>query len=332
MQYYNVSLKFKTKSYGYVAAYRYVIKVKDILTVLHSQGHTPVENIRSSKKKKAFKRFSEVTSQKKRRKLEENSSASSAQPVRLTNVDVSNFMVKRGIKTEDELLSLAWARVKDGEPDLQSFVLNKNPKARADLIVTTWRMQGASQLLERSRKTRIQIISETLKTECVETCKEKHWLRCAKNILSNNRINQYFFACAMRNALIKGRQKNNNILIVGPTNCGKSFLLDPLELIFNGFVNPATSKYAWTNFQDKEVAFLNDFRWSPECIAWSDFLLLLEGQNVNLPRPKNQFATDLLTDRSNNLAIFATSKTPIKYVGKFHLQVERETDMIASRW
>ena len=51
-----------------------------------------------------------------------------------------------------------------------------------------------------------------------------------------------------------------------------------------------------------------------------------------MPRPKNQFATDLLIDRSNNLAIFATSKTPIKYVGKFNLQDERETDMMSSRW
>ena len=61
----------------------------------------------------------------------------------------------------------------------------------------------------------------------------------------------------MRNALIKGTQKNN-ILIVGPTNCGKAFLLNPLELIFNAFVNPATTKYSWTNLENKEVAFVND--------------------------------------------------------------------------
>ena len=94
--------------------------------MLHSQGLAPLKSIRSHKTKKAFKRFSEVSRQKKRRKLEENSSASSApeKPVRLTNVDVSNLMVKRGTKTEDELLSLAWVRAKDGEPDLQNFVLH----------------------------------------------------------------------------------------------------------------------------------------------------------------------------------------------------------------
>ena len=229
-------------------------------------------------------------------------------------------------------MSLAWARAQVGKLDLQSFVLNKTSKARADLIETKWRMQGASRRLERSRKTRKQVISEILNSDCVETYREKHWLKCAKKILRNKKINQYFFACAMRNALITGRQKNSNIFIVGPTSCGKSFLLDTLELIFNVFVNSATTKYSWTNLENKEVAFLNDFRWSPESIAWSDFLLLLEGQTVNLPRPKNQFASDRLIDRSNNLAIFATSKGSIRYVGKFNLQDDRETDMMASRW
>ena len=193
-------------------------------------------------------------------------------------------------------------------------------------------MQCASHGLEWSRKTRIQVISETLNSDCVETCREKYWLKCAKKILRNNKINQYFFASAMRNALIKGTQKNN-ILIVGPTNCGKSFLLNPLELIFNAFVNPATTKYSWTNLENKEVAFLNDFRWSPGSIAWSNFLLLLMvGQTVSLRRPKNQFASDPLIDRSNNPVIFATSKSSVKYVGKFSLQDNRETDMMASRW
>lgn len=172
---------------------------------------------------------------------------------------------------------------------------------------------------------------ETLKTKCNETCKEKHWLTCAKNILRNKRINQFFFACVIRNTLIQGTQKNKNILIVGPTNCGNSFLLEPLELIFKAFVNPATSNYAWTKLETKEVTFLNDLRWSPECIAWSD-LLLLEGQTFNLLCPKIQFAADLLIDRSDTLSIFETSKSSEKYVGKFNLQDEKETDIMASRW
>ena len=39
-------------------------------------------------------------------------------PVHLADVKVSNLIVKGGIKTEDEVLSLAWARAMDGELDL----------------------------------------------------------------------------------------------------------------------------------------------------------------------------------------------------------------------
>lgn len=57
MQDYNVSLNFNTKLYGYVAAYEYVIKEKDSMTVLQSQEHT-IKIIRSSKTKNVFKKFS----------------------------------------------------------------------------------------------------------------------------------------------------------------------------------------------------------------------------------------------------------------------------------
>ena len=63
---YNVSLNFQAKSYGYVAAYWYIIKEKDISTVLHSQGLTPLQCIRSPKIKKAFERFSQMSSEEKK--------------------------------------------------------------------------------------------------------------------------------------------------------------------------------------------------------------------------------------------------------------------------
>ena len=67
-------------------------------------------------------------------------------------------------------------------------------------------------------------------------------------------------------------------LVRGPalhkfTNCGKSFLLNLLELIFKSFMNPAAAKYAWVGLDQCEVAYLNVFRWSKELIKWNDFLL-----------------------------------------------------------
>ena len=181
------------------------------------------------------------------------------------------------------------------------------------------------------KQARMQIIAEQASGVCITGCNENCY-NSAREVLQNNQVNLYYFAGAMRQALTKERQKNVNILIVGPTNCGKSFLLNPLEIIFKSFVNPATGRYAWIELDECEVAYLNDFRWSTEIIAWADFLLLLEGQTVHLPRPKNQFATDMCIDRSNTIPFFASSKTDIEYIGKYNVRDQRECDMMSSRW
>ena len=103
-------------------------------------------------------------------------------------------------------------------------------------------------------------------------------------------------------------------MLVGPTNCGKSFLLDPLELIYKTSMNPSATSYAWVGLEECEIAYLNDFRYTPKCVKWSDFPLLLEGQTVNLPRPKNKFLSDLMISRDNTILFLATSKIPIKYI------------------
>ena len=41
------------------------------------------------------------------------------------------------------------------------------------------------------------------------------------------------------------------------------------------------------------VIVLQDFRWSSELTFWEDLLFLLEGENVHLPSPKNQFVTEV---------------------------------------
>ena len=98
-----------------------------------------------------------------------------------------------------------------------------------------------------------------------------------------NKVNAYVYAAAIRELLTLGRGKFRNIIIVGPANCGKTFLFKPLEGIFKVFCNPANDKYAWVGADQVEIIVLQDFRWSPELIAWKDLLLLLEGETVKLP-------------------------------------------------
>ena len=89
---------------------------------------------------------------------------------------------------------------------------------------------------------------------------------CTGSLRLNN-VHPFVFAAAIRELLEKGRGKFRNILIVGPSNCGKTFLLTQINKIFKTFQNPATPSYAWLGVEYAEVIFLNDFRWSSVVIA-----------------------------------------------------------------
>ena len=111
--------------------------------------------------------------------------------------------------------------------------------------------------------------------------------------------------------------ENIETIIIGLANCGKTFLLRPLEDIFQTFSNPANDKYGWVGTEKAEVILLNDFRWASDLIKWNDFLLLLEGHKVHLPDPKYHFSSDLSIEKDT--PIFATSKEAIKYIGKYNV-------------
>ena len=118
-------------------------------------------------------------------------------------------------------------------------------------------------------------------------------------------------------------------MLTGPANGGKTFLLNPLNKVFNTFTNPASTSFAWVGAEKAEVVFLNDFRWSPQIIAWHDLLLMLEGQVVHLPAPKCHFANDIVFD--SDTPIFSTSKHQLAFV-KGGVVDERETEIMNVRW
>ena len=138
----------------------------------------------------------------------------------------------------------------------------------------------------------MQLLREAKDGECVAECNGK-WVQCAEEVLHNNGISVPVFRDAVTNPLIKGRGKYRNILIVGPANCAKSFLLNPLTIIYDTFCNPASGSFAWVGVEQAECIFLNDFRWSAQVIPWHDMLLLLEGSVVHLAAPKTHFAKDI---------------------------------------
>ena len=92
---------------------------------------------------------------------------------------------------------------------------------------------------------RINTVKTHLTSDCVEDCSGQ-WLQYAKEVLLLNGIDTFQFVTIIKDLLIHGRGKNRNLIITGPANCAKTFMLKPLRLIFGDkiFENPANDKYA----------------------------------------------------------------------------------------
>ena len=93
-------------------------------------------------------------------------------------------------------------------------------------------------------------IYKELEHTCVDGCEGK-WIRIALQVLNRNGIEHNEFVNTVRVLLEEGRSKYRNILLRGPANCNKTFLLN---------------RVAWVGAEMAEVIFLNDFRWCAQII------------------------------------------------------------------
>ena len=247
---------------------------------------------------------------------------------RMTSYELSEIVLAKNIKSRTELLAFARQQKLEGKTDIAEFIVSRGTKVVSEVLDTAWEMQNSTADLERARKSRVQLLHEARQGECTEGCCGQ-WLVCANEVLERNGINVQYFARCVLELLEKGRGKYRNIMIAGVANCGKTFLLNPLNKIFNTFSNPASTSFAWVGAEKAECIFLNDFRWSPSVIQWHDFLLLLEGQLVHLPAPKTHYARDIVFDKDT--PIFATGNNPIVFVKNGAID-EKETEMMMVRW
>ena len=160
-------------------------------------------------------------------------------------------------------------------------------------------MEKSEETLRRERMSRMEILQEALAGNCTENCNGR-WLHIALDILQRNSIVRDDFCPAIRELLQKGRGKYRNIFLKGPANCGKTFLFNPLTIIYKTFLNPASTTFAWVGAESAEIIFLNDFRWSAQVLPWQGLLLLLEGQPVHFSAPKTHYAQDIAFEKDTH--------------------------------
>ena len=269
-QKYGIVINFSGHT-GYHTAFNYVVKEGSsfITSSNHPETVSPPKTSKATRKKAA-------KNPSKEKKLKSK---------RLSNFDVANIIVENKLRSPLDVLVRAKFSFEKGDRRLYEFVLNRGNKKLNDLLDTVWELETAKEKQERASMSRIDILKEQLSVGC--TC-EGQWLECALQILDKNCIDRSVFANAIVKLLVMGRGKGRNIYITGPANCCKTFILDPLRVVYDSFLSPATCSYAWLGVENKEVIFLNDFRWSPVILPWADMLLLLEGHVVHFAAPKNQ--------------------------------------------
>jgi hypothetical protein len=316
---YGISVHFSDSHDFYLSAYRYVCK--EDTEVAHSAEHPNLAGAKSPVTKKSIganKRRSQDSSDKKCKKR-----------LRLSNTDVGTFIRKHNIRCYTHLLAVAEERSIEGLSDIKDFLFNRHEKFLRELIEKCWQMAEASEKMKIVKREKIDTLTSFKESPCI--CRGE-WLRCAREVLTLNKISEEEFTSAILKNVRDGRGKYRNIMLVGPTNCAKTFLLKPLSKIFaeEFFENPANHRFGWAGVENASVIMLQDFRWSKELISWKDFLLLLEGENLKLPTPRNIYKEDILV--TGNISIFATGKCEITYKGSYNTSDNREDDMMSSRW
>ena len=331
---YGISVNFSDSHDYYLSAYRYVMK--EDKHVYHSENHPNLADAQSPMTKRS------IAANKRKSNQSATSSSSSEKAsaphptakkrIRLTNPEVGMFIRQHNIHTYKELLATADDRYENGLSDLSDFVYNYKEESLRAQIQKAWDMADARKEVEAAKnRDRLDILIKA-KTEGECICEGK-WLTCAKEVLKLNNINEAEFTKAIYDNLRYGRGKFRNVLIAGETNRAKTFILKPMKKIYGErdfFENPASHKFGWGGCENKTVIVLQDFRWSSEIITWKDFLLLLEGETVKLPAPRNFYRDDVCI--SGDVAIFATSIDEIKYKGTYNTHDDQEDEMMKSRW
>ena len=335
-------MHFSSSHDNYYSAWKHVTKEDD--DVLESQGHPDLRNRKPPRTAKATRQVR----RKPRKRRQSASKPTKTAPTdvvdgedalycnespkkkrkRLTPFEISEIILEKGIKAKTELFALAFEQKMEGKTDVAEFIINRGPKVVAEVLSTALDLRNSRETLKRSKQSRLDILYNAANGECATDCNGK-WIQCAIQVLRNNAINVSTFQNAVKELLVKGRGKYRNIMIVGPANCGKTFMLNPLNVIYKTFCNPACSSFAWVGAEQSECIFLNDFRWSQQVIPWHDLLLMLEGQIVHLPAPKTHYAKDIVFDEDT--PIFCSGKQPLLFL-KHGIIDQTETEMMAVRW
>ena len=188
--------------------------------------------------------------------------------------------------TEVELLAYV-SRMED--KSLNALFMRANAE---NLVERAVQLKHAEARLSRSLLTRLEILRAAAETKC--GCEhEGEWKKMAVELLQWQDISPCEFASAILRALEMGASKGTNIFIHGTTSSAKSWILDPLRLIYRCHLTPPPrTGFPLQDLPSKEAILWQDFRLDDHVLPWNTLLLLFEGTEITLRRPRTEYAAD----------------------------------------
>ena len=344
---YNVDVHFSSSPAGqefYDGAYCYITKFdKNFYHGYVTEAHPKRDELLAGSKRRSILKNATATSTSNARQRKSEKAASkevATKKKKIDRLDVIDFILEHEIKDDDTFLMLVEKRrVELGDREMALMSAKLGEKGRGDIMRDAWKMRNAPGEVMLKSKSRLDIIREVIsKGECECDTRGK-WLALAMDVCDKNNMDWKMVSNAFYELLEKGRGKHRNILITGERNCAKTFLLEPLGKVFvNTFHSPAGGNFGWVGADTKQIIYLNDFRWKPNgCIAFDELLRLLEGHNCTLAAPMNSCTKHVEITAKNDVPIFCTSKTPIRFYN--HEENEPQTRdhdmenrMMETRW
>ena len=91
----------------------------------------------------------------------------------MSTFDVCQLVQAKSISPRLELVSLVAAQVREGKTTLAVFIANRESKAVDEAIQLAKEFAEAEARLNRSRKSRIELLEEELTGECIDGCEGK---------------------------------------------------------------------------------------------------------------------------------------------------------------
>ena len=190
------------------------------------------------------------------------------------------------VKTGDDLTRYAEEQMLNYDDySLTKYLAGKS----ADKLVKDelYKMK-ASERIERKKLTKIQILELALEDDCV--CGAE-WIPSMWNLCTRSNEDPMRLGAAIYDALYRGAGKGRAVLLHGCTTSGKSWIFDPLGLIFFAHDTPdllGTQK-PLLGFQKFEIALWQEFRWEEKgSLSWANFFRLLGGENLTIGEALNQ--------------------------------------------